>query len=80
MRPALKSKIYLCIVVVTAFLIGWAFHSYVKPTIIEAGCDQIASQSNGLYYREREIIDPAYNYDNIKERCLQDIKYAQEKY
>jgi hypothetical protein len=74
-----KSKFYLFIIVASAFLVGWMFNSYVKPTIIKAGCGQIAYKSSALYSKEGSQIDPAYSYDNLNARCLQDIEYDQQK-
>lgn len=70
-----KGKLYLLIIAASAFLIGWAFNSFLKPAMIEAGCGQIASKSSVLYYKERSLVDPVYSYDNLKAKCLQDAGY-----
>ena len=76
MKMPQKSKIYLLIIGALASLIGWGFYTYLRPQIIEAGCADIAEKSSGIYYKNRILMDPSYNFDNLKARCLEDIKYS----
>ena len=56
----------------TSFLVAWVFNSYLRPTIIEAGCGEIAQKSSDLYNTKNPDATSAYNYNNLKARCLEE--------
>lgn len=78
-EPEHKSKLYLLIVAIVAILIGWVFFARYRPMLIEASCNEAAAKSSGLFYTKgQEFFDSSFTYENLKERCVQDIRYAQK--
>jgi len=74
-EPDHTSKFYLFLIAAFASLIGWAFFTFYRPVIIEAGCSDIAANSANYFSKNKKDIDAQYEYENIKARCLGDIKY-----
>ena len=71
-QPEHKSKFYLFFVLIIAVVIGWSIFTHYKPLIINASCSEIAANSSGFIYEERELYDPTYSYENIRTKCIQD--------
>ena len=70
---------YFLIFTISALLIAWYAWGKIRPTLIESSCSDIAQRSSGLYYKNRQTLDPQYTYDNLKARCLDDINYLGSK-
>ena len=68
----MKNILYLLIFAATAFTIGWLFVNYFRPQIIERGCSEMAEKSSDVLFKDQEHLDPKYNYENVKARCLED--------
>lgn len=71
-EPEHKSKFYLVFVLIVAIVIGWSIFTHYQPLIIQASCSEIAANSSNFIYKERELLDQTYSYDNIKTKCLRD--------
>ena len=71
-EPEHKSKFYLIIFAAFATIVAWVIINYYKPVVIEAGCSEMASGSSSILGRNLDSLN-VYNYDNIKEQCLNDL-------
>lgn len=67
----MKSFLYLSIFAITALALGILFYTYFRSMIVERGCAEIAAQSSD-YFEGEERINPRYEFDNVKDRCLED--------
>lgn len=53
-----------------ASLVGWLLFRALRPLAIEKVCADIAAGTSGFIYRNRENYDPQYEYDNVKQKCI----------
>jgi hypothetical protein len=74
-RPEGKSKAYLLVVLGVASIIAWAFFKFYRPVLLDESCSEVALNSSNLYASKKDF-DPAYSYDNLKERCLEETKLS----
>ncbi|OGM32987.1 hypothetical protein A3D01_05690 [Candidatus Woesebacteria bacterium RIFCSPHIGHO2_02_FULL_39_13] len=72
-----KKGLYIVLILAVASMVGWVFLFYYRPVLIEASCSDIANNSTNLFNRQQNELDPNYNYDYLKSRCLEDAKYAE---
>ena len=72
-EPARRSKLYLLIIAAMASLIGWAFFTFYRPLVIEAGCSEIAANTSTVLGKRNSEVDAFFSYDNTKHRCLEDL-------
>ena len=70
----MKSAFYLLVLTFFAITIGWIFLNVVRPQIIEGGCSEIAAKSSNVLFKDQKRLDPKYNYENVKARCLEDAQ------
>jgi len=75
----IKENFYLLIIVGIASFIGWAFLTFLRPTIIESGCSEIAEKSNNRILSEEKVLDSKYSFENIYARCLEDAKISAKR-
>lgn len=68
----MKSFLYLFIFTAVAFAIGWLFLNITRPQLIEVGCAEIAQKSSNILFKKQEPLKPEYQYNQVKERCLED--------
>lgn len=75
----MKSAFYLLVIAISALTIGWVFVNYLRPQIIERGCSEMAEKSSNVLFKDQEHLDPKYNYENVKARCLEDSLKTHKK-
>ena len=68
----MKSAFYFLLLVLFATALGFLFYNNYRPQIVERGCAEIAAQSSDLIFNNKKPNDPTYEYENVKQRCLED--------
>lgn len=76
-HPPKESKGYLLMFLLFATVFAWIILTYLRPTVIERGCSEIAESSSNILPIKSKDNSP-YFFSNVKERCLEDsYKYSQ---
>jgi len=75
-RPESKNGLYIFLIASLALIIGWIFLYQYRPVLIEANCSDVAASSTNLFGKNQNILDPNYDYNYLKAKCLEDAKYA----
>lgn len=68
----MKGLLYLILFILSASALGYLFFFHYRPQIIERGCAEIAAQSSDLIFKNKKPNDANYEYENVKQRCLED--------
>ena len=68
----MKSAFYFLLLILVALAIGFLFYGQYRPQIVERGCAEIAAQSSDLIFKNKKPNDAEYEFENVKQRCLED--------
>ena len=70
MKDQHKHTLFLSIVAATAFILGWGVWTNYRPTIVYAGCGDIAGKTSNI--STRTTLPGEFDYDTLFYECIKE--------